>query len=94
MNRRILVQDTDALQQFGFGEAGIVFFENGTDSVCLAGTFLVQHINHGSRTVADQDNGQSRSFSCSCQFGCTFGDILADFLGQLISVDNLGSHFV
>ncbi len=94
VNGRIFVQDTDSFQQLGFRKAGIVFFENGADTVIVAGTFLVLHINHGSRIVAYHDNGQTRSFSCGGQFCRTFGDILADFSGQLVSVDNLGSHVV
>ena len=93
MNGWIFVQDTNAFEQLGFGEIGVVFFQNGTDAVRFAGTFLVQYVHHGGRAVADQNNSQSGEFPCCGQFGCTCSDIFANFLGQFISVDNLGSHF-
>ena len=88
VNLRIVIQCMDPSQQFGFGHAGIVFFEHGMNTVFFARLDLVAYINLRCLAVADQNHGEAGLATLCGQCCGAFGNFGANLFREQVAVDN------
>ena len=77
VDRSIVIECVDTLQQIGFTQCCVVFFEHGVKSSFFTRFNFVTHIHLTGGVLADQYNGESRFHTLGSELCCIYGDLRA-----------------
>jgi hypothetical protein len=89
---RISVERGDSGQQFGFGQARVVAFEDRAHPAFLTRLDLVAHVDLACRIVAHQDHGQPRRVAARAQRRSALCHLGAHLARKGDAVDELRRH--